>query len=276
MRMSSLLAAFACALLDNSAAAAGTLPQDQLLRLSYDSAATAARREYFVYLPVGYEADPSRAWPVMLFLHGNGERGNGLDELDYVLQHGPLREAWIQRRPLPFIIISPQLPLFGEVGAVEHRGEDPKPARLETGVPERNFGFPSDQPIQRTSAAEFPAGMHDRFEPYPSLDKLPAGWDRIDDELISMLDTVLRDFRADAKRVYLTGLSMGAFGSFHLAARYPGRWAAMVTVAGTGNLQDAATFAQARLPIWMFGGGKDTLINPHWLFQMARALEEAG
>src|SRR5688572_6192416 len=55
---------------------------DQLLRLHYDSAATGLRRDYFVYLPVGYGEDAQRKWPVMLFLHGNGERGDGLEELD--------------------------------------------------------------------------------------------------------------------------------------------------------------------------------------------------
>ena len=48
-----------------------------------------------------------------MFLHGDGERGNGQDELGYVLKHGPLYEAWIQKKDLPFIIISPQLPMFG-------------------------------------------------------------------------------------------------------------------------------------------------------------------
>lgn len=52
------------------------------------------------------------SWPILMFLHGNGERGNGKDELDYVLMHGPLYEAWIQKKDLPFIIVSPQLPMF--------------------------------------------------------------------------------------------------------------------------------------------------------------------
>src|SRR5690606_7914297 len=108
---------------------AGEVPSDQLLRRSYDSAATDLRREYFVYLPQGYEDSEEQRWPVMLFLHGNGQRGNGLDDLDYVLRHGPLTEAWLQKRPLPFIIISPQLPLFGELEAIEDQKFHPRPAR---------------------------------------------------------------------------------------------------------------------------------------------------
>jgi hypothetical protein len=45
---------------------------------------------------------------------GNGERGDGKADLDYVLTHGPLFEAWVQRRDLPFVMIAPQLPLFDQ------------------------------------------------------------------------------------------------------------------------------------------------------------------
>ena len=116
--------------INGSSAEADDPVRDQLLRLAYDSAVTGAKRKYFVYLPVAYEDNKERSWPVILFLHGNGERGNGLDDLDYVLTHGPLREAWIQRRELPFILISPQLPIFGELEAIAERIEK-KPARLE-------------------------------------------------------------------------------------------------------------------------------------------------
>lgn len=247
----------------------------QLVRAGYHSAATGKHREYFVYLPDGYTMEAERRWPVMLFLHGNGERGDGLGDLDYVLTHGPLREAWIHRRPLPFIIISPQLPVFGELEAIEHRAPV-RPARLEEGVPERNYGFPSELPIQRGSAEAFPAGPWVNYDPFAQPQQLPAGWDRIDTELIAMVDHVLANYRADPARVYLTGLSMGGFGAFHLAAHYPDRWAAMAAIVATGKPGTARALADARLPIWMFGGGKDTIVKPHWLYTMARALEEAG
>ena len=250
--------------------------EDQLLRLSYGSAVTSTRREYFVYLPVGYLNHQDKNWPVILFLHGNGQRGNGLDDLDYVLRHGPLMEAWIQRRELPFIMISPQLPVFGELEAIEDRKKHTRPTRLEQGVPERNYGFPSDLPIQRTDSENFPEGIHSGYDPFSETLTLPAGWNRIDEELISIVETVLKDFRADPNRVYLTGVSYGGFGTFHMAAKYPERWAAIAPVVGVGRLEDAKKLADAKLPIWMFGGGKDTVVKPHWLFQMARALEEAG
>ena len=249
---------------------------DQLLRLAYHSPVTDSRREYFVYLPVAYEKRKEKAWPVILFLHGNGQRGNGLDDLDFVLRHGPLMEAWIQRRDLPFIMISPQLPVFGEQEAIDDRKNHVRPSRLERGVPERNYGYPSSLPIQRTDSEDFPEGAHSTYDPYSEPATLPTGWNSLDEELIFILDQVLEDFRADPGRVYLTGISLGGFGAFHLAAKYPARWAAMATVVGTGRPEDAQKLADARLPIWMFGGGKDTVVKPHWLFDMARALEEAG
>ena len=86
--------------------------QAQLLRKGYESQVTGERREYFVYLPTGYHTEPGKRWPVILFLHGGGERGNAMEDLDQVLAHGPIAEAWIQGRDLPFIVISPQMPLF--------------------------------------------------------------------------------------------------------------------------------------------------------------------
>ena len=104
-----LAAAF---LLVGSLMADSATSTDRLERVSYLSEATGKERDYFVYLPRGFE---DRAhWPVMLFLHGNGERGDGKGDLDWVLMHGPLYEAWIQKRELPFVIIAPQLPIFNQ------------------------------------------------------------------------------------------------------------------------------------------------------------------
>ena len=256
---------------------AETRSLDRLLRIPYQSVVTEEQREFLTYLPVGYEDDEKRKWPVMLFLHGHGERGNGKDELDYVMNHGPLMEAWIQRRPLPFIIISPQLPMeFGIEGVNDWSRGNEKPRRLKHGVPKRNVGFKSDLAIQRTDAEDFVDGPYSRFDPYPVPGRIPQGWARIDKDLLLMVDKILSEFRADPERVYLTGLSYGGFGTFDMAARYPERWAAIAPIVGTGDLEHAEIISKARIPIWMFGGGKDTVVKPHWLYQMAAALESAG
>lgn len=74
--------------------------QAQLLRRPFMPADGSGERNYFLYVPAGYFTETGREWPVMLFLHGNGQRGNARDELDHTLKHGPLQEAWIQGRDL--------------------------------------------------------------------------------------------------------------------------------------------------------------------------------
>lgn len=249
---------------------------DQLIRLGYESRVTEAMREYFVYLPVGYDQESAKKWPVILFLHGNGQRGNGLDDLDFVLRHGPLTEAWLFRRPLPFVMISPQLPLFGEQEAIEDRKNHPRPKRLDEGVPDRNHGYPSSQVTQRVSAGEGARGAFTSEQISSGEKQLPRGWGSISAEVIGMLDTVLKKFNTDPARVYLTGISLGGFGSFQLASEYPDRFAAMAPVVGAGTAEYARTLSEARIPIWMFGGAKDSVVDPYWLYDTARMLEQAG
>ena len=113
-----------------SQAATTALSEPELRRISYESVRTGKWRDYFVYLPRGFAQ--TKVWPVMLFLHGNGERGDGKKDLDYVLMHGPVFEAWCQRRNLPFVIISPQLPMFGQenVDYIKNRKRDQIPERI--------------------------------------------------------------------------------------------------------------------------------------------------
>lgn len=61
---------------------------------------------YLLYVPGAYAADPARRWPLLLFLHGSGERG---DDLAKVKVHGPpkLLEG---RDDFPFVVVSPQCP----------------------------------------------------------------------------------------------------------------------------------------------------------------------
>ena len=66
----------------------------------------AARLKYLLFLPAGYEAKARRRWPLLLFLHGSGERGA---DLRLVMKHGPPRLA-AHRPEFPFIVVSPQCP----------------------------------------------------------------------------------------------------------------------------------------------------------------------
>ncbi len=58
-----------------------------------------------VYLPEGYEDDPAKTWPLILFLHGTGDRGDNIDLLAKASPFMMIRE----KGPLPFILIAPLL-----------------------------------------------------------------------------------------------------------------------------------------------------------------------
>lgn len=258
------------ALLAMLAGTAAMSAEPTLLRPAYESTATGKERQYLLYLPSGYDAAKEEEWPVIFFLHGGGERGNGLEDLDFVLAHGPLYEAWIQKHDLPFIIVAPQLPVFDQHEQLRWRGE--KPVRLADGVPPRWPGIPAEGPIRRETEMREPAWTPDISEGYGP----PDGWWRVEEDLVRILDDVLDNYRADAGRVYLTGLSYGGYGTFFMAAVHPDRWAAVAPVVGTGDPATAPVIAGHRLPIWIFGGGRDTVVRVGWLYAMARALEEAG
>jgi len=247
--------------------------ESQLLRIPFHSEATDDDREFLVYLPIGYEDDRDRRWPVILFLHGGGERGNGRDELDYAMRHGPLAEAWLYHRDLPFIIIAPQLPVFAMHEQVQLRSGVPKPERLPEGPLSRDLASRPGQPMARAvdlSPAEFgvTAAWGD--------DGAPGGWHLYGDDLIQILDTVLGAYRTDPDRVYLTGLSYGGYGTWFMAAAYPDRWAAAAPICGDGNSQQVAGISEKQLPMWIFHGGRDIRVKPRWSYDMANALESAG
>ena len=255
----------------------GVQSDAQLLRKTYQSTATRAQREYFLYLPVDYEEDTDRLWPVLLFLHGGGERGDGVEDLDYVLLHGPLGEAWVQRRDLPFIMVGPQLPVLGMHDQVRLRDGIPKPARLPSGAPPRSDEQRPDHPKQhpmRRVCDMATTGGDATIE--RARHGMPGGWQLCEEDLLNMVDATLRDYRADPGRVCLTGLSYGGFGTWYLATTHPNRWAAIAPICGAADPELAPRLADVQTPIWAFHGGRDQWVKHHWTYEMANALEKAG
>jgi predicted peptidase len=169
---------------------------------------------YLLSLPAGYERAKSRRWPLILFLHGAGERG---DDLAKVKVHGIPRVVEQRRVPefadFPFIAVSPQCP-------------------TET------------------------------------------WWSRETLALEALLDAVEEEYRVDSDRVYLTGLSMGGFGTFALAAAQPERFAAIVPVCGGGSRTDARRIAH--IPTWIFHGAKDTTVPLRSSAEMVEAIAHLG
>jgi predicted peptidase len=170
---------------------------------------------YLLFLPQGYHEDLGKNWPLMLFLHGAGERGNDLAK---VTVHGPPKIVK-QRPDFPFILISPQCPDAGS-------------------------------------------------------------WS--DEALLGVLDEVIKKHRVDRSRVYLTGLSMGGYGTFSLGLKYPERFAAIAPICGGGDLLPILLPAPGkeallkRLPVWVFHGAKDTLVPLSESERMVSALKRAG
>lgn len=176
--------------------------------LDYDGGWTdAASGTAHVSLPAGYDAEPDRDWPLLLFLHGAGERG---DSLEAVTIHGPVKERR-QGRDLPFVIVSPQVPT----------GERWTPGRVA-----------------------------------------------------AALDAALDAYRIDEARVYLTGLSMGGFGTWEAIQRMPGRFAAAAPICGGGL--PLGLDAAAAVPVWAFHGAMDPVVPVEMSVNMVRGLRGAG
>ena len=164
--------------------------------------------DYLLFLPDGYDAAAEKRWPLILFLHGAGERGSDLAK---VKVHGPPKIVE-KKKDFPFIVVSPQCP-----------------------------------------AGEW--------------------WDPF--KLTALLDGVTAAYRVDPARVYLTGLSMGGFGTWELAMRMPHRFAAIAPICGGGNPTMAA-FRLRDMPVWVFHGDADPVVNVKLSDDMVAALKKAG
>ena len=91
---------------------------------------------------------------------------------------------------------------------------------------------------------------------------------------LKMLEATQKEYKTDAKRVILTGLSMGGYGTWSHAAAFPDKWAAIVPVCGGGNVKDAEKIKD--IPCWNFHGDKDTAVKVELSRTMIEALKKAG
>ena len=164
--------------------------------------------DYLLYLPENYN-EQDKQWPLIVFLHGAGERGN---DLDLVKLHGPPMLAE-EGREFEFIIASPQCP-------TSH------------------------------------------------------WWPKRVEHVMALIDELTETYQVDESRIYLTGLSMGGFGTWSTASAYPERFAAIAPICGGGlsylakNLKD--------VPVWVFHGDSDNVVPLSRSQEMVDALKEAG
>jgi predicted peptidase len=125
-------------------------------------------------------------------------------------------------------------------------------------------------PAVEKQAKTFPA-----FVLMPQAQK--RGWQATGEDAARALDIlkeVQKNYKIDDKRLYLTGLSMGGFGTWSLAAKYPDKWAAIVPICGGGDVKDAEKIKN--IPTWVFHGDADTAVKVDRSRDMVKALKDAG
>ena len=108
-------------------------------------------------------------------------------------------------------------------------------------------------------------------KPHHKTPKEPAESMRL---TLELMDALEKEFPIDADRVYVTGLSMGGYGTLDALVRRPGYWAAAVPLCGGADDARAKDFAQ--VPIWVFHGSKDGAVPVERSRSIVEALKKAG
>lgn len=167
---------------------------------------------YWLYLPPEYDPQSAKKWPLILFLHGFGERGDSLTDLERVKVHG-IPKVIEHGKDLPFIVVSPQC-------------------------------------------------------------SRQSWWTLQTGTLKALLDMMITDYPVNPAQVYLTGLSMGGYGSWSLGIAYPELFAAVVPVCGGGVSSQVGALKD--VPVWAFHGAKDTVVYPYRSEDMVNSLQKVG
>lgn len=164
---------------------------------------------YLEALPEGYAADTTKKWPLLVFLHGAGERG---DDLELLKKHGPPKLIAAGKN-FEAVVICPQVP---------------------------------QKSIWNAHGVK------------------------------ALIDEVVRTRRIDAGRIYLTGISMGGFGTWDTALAYPDTFAAIAPICGGAGVGFVMAERLKDLPCWIFHGDKDGAVSVDFALKIHGALKKAG
>lgn len=164
---------------------------------------------YLLSLPDGYEANTERKWPLVVFLHGIGERGT---DIELIKKHGP-----------------PKLLSAGQ--------------KFEAVI------------------ASLQCETNDVWNPH--------GVKAVTDHLVQTL-------RIDPDRVYLTGLSMGGYGTWDTAFAYPNMYAAIAPICGSAGIRERLAERIKHVPCWIFHGDADPTVSVEYSKKIHTALKKAG
>ncbi|MGE0609423.1 MAG: dienelactone hydrolase family protein [Pirellulales bacterium] len=171
--------------------------------------------------------EPGKKYPVVLFLHGAGERGHDNTMQLLYLPEQMSRPEW--REKFPCFLIAPQC----------------REGQQWVEVP---WSDPKSSPM-----------------------KQPGSQMRV---VMRILQKVRKEQPADERRVYLTGLSMGGYGTWDLAARHPEWFAAAAPICGGGDEQAAGKLKD--MPLWAFHGDQDNAVPVGRTRSMIEAVRQAG
>jgi predicted peptidase len=198
---------------------------------------------YYLYIPAHY--NPQQKYPLVLLLHGGGERGNPKNTPEQnmqILLHQPYMEVWsaqysgpdnpdIQQR-WPCFVVVPQLVAPQQwVYANPHKGSY-------------------------------------KQSPQPDTTLLLAK---------GLLDALQQEYSGiDANRLYITGLSLGGYGTWDAIERWPNYFAAAAPLSGAGDPSPTKVALLTRLPIWAFHGSNDPRVPVSGSRDMIKAIRAAG
>jgi predicted peptidase len=109
----------------------------------------------------------------------------------------------------------------------------------------------------------------------PQCPSAEIGWkNQVADNLLALIADLTDHLPIDETRLYLTGSSMGGFGTFNIAAKYPGVFAACVPLCGGGDVKNAEILKQT--PFWVFHGDKDDMVPVERSRVIVEAVKQAG
>jgi len=109
----------------------------------------------------------------------------------------------------------------------------------------------------------------------PQCPSADIGWkNQVADNLLALIADLTEHLPIDADRLYLTGSSMGGFGTFSIAAKYPGVFAACVPLCGGGDVKNAEILKNT--PFWVFHGDKDDMVPVERSRAIVEAVKQAG
>ena len=168
-----------------------------------------------------------KTYPLVLFLHGAGERGTDNDKQ---LVHGCGEFAKPNnRQKYPCFVVAPQCP------------DGKRWVEVDWNLPSHTM--PEKPSVSLKAALEL-------------VEKLAA------------------ELPVDKSRIYITGISMGGFGTWDAIQRRPELFAAAIPVCGGGDVAQAPKLKD--MPIWAFHGDKDSVVMPRRTKDMVEAIAKAG